>query len=419
MGASSRTLAHQDTLELATGRLLDAFEAAIPGACEQGASAICTEITAYQRIADAKLIADIRATMAANLTAMADALRNHRQTSSEDLRFLRAPTTRRLQKRLALADVLQGYRIGHRIAWETLASCADDDETKDAAFALAGPLIEYLNSISTHVTEVYIEVEQLLIAEGERVRRDLLEELLNGYEPPPGPRTEALRASGLQGDATYVVVSALPIRPPSDEHLPRAAVKALGDLAGASAPLAVQRGDEIVAVIPVARQRAAKFAGQLQAVRTKLADLGIELSIGSSTVVPGLQRLAAAYREATDARALSGNRRLLCLCQVSVFDYLAMRGDETAARLVSPELASFVETDLAEGGVLTTTFLEYAAVNLNAKAAAEHLGIHVNTAHHRLARIAERTGLDLKSLDTVIEILIAIKMAQRSAISTA
>jgi hypothetical protein len=419
MGASSRMSAHHETLEPATGRLLDAFEAAIPSACHRGASAICTENAAYRRIADAKLVADIRGTMAGNLTAMAQALRNHRPASSEDLRFLRAPTTRRLRMRLALSDVLQGYRIGHRIAWETLASCAEDDETRDAAFALAGPLMEYVNSISTHVTEVYIEVERLLIAEGERVRRDLLEELLKGYEPPPGPRTEALRAAGLRGDATYVVISALPVRAPSDEHLPRAATKALGDLAGTSAPLAVLRGDEIVAVIPVARPRAAKFAGRLQAVRAKLADLGIELSIGSSTLVAGLERLAAAYREATDARSLSGNRRLLCLCEVSAFDYLAMRGDETAARLISPELASFVETDMAGGGVLTTTFLEYTALNLNAKAAAERLCIHVNTVHYRLARIAERTGLDLKSLDAVVEILIAIKMAQGRAISTA
>ncbi len=32
---------------------------------------------------------------------------------------------------------------------------------------------------------------------------------------------------------------------------------------------------------------------------------------------------------------------------------------------------------------------------MNAKVAAERLLIHVNTAHHRLGRIAEKTGYDL------------------------
>jgi hypothetical protein len=413
MGTSGRMSTYGEPLESATGRLLDAFEAAIPSACERGAAAICQEIVAYRPIADAKLVADIRATMSQNLTVMARALRENRPASSDQLQFLRAPTTRRLRVRLALADVLQAYRIGHRIAWDTLASSAEDDEMRDAAFSLAGPLMEYVNAISTHVTEVYIEVGQLLIAEGERVRRDLLEELLSGYQPPPGPRTEALRAAGLSAESSYVVVSALPATPPSDEHLPRAALRALGDLAtGATAPLAVLRGDEIVAVVPVRRQGAAKLAGQVRAVRARLVDLGLELSIGTSTVVPGLGRLAAAYREATEARALSGSSQLMFLCELTAFDYIAMRGDDTAARMVSPEVASFVENDLAEGGMLTTTFLEYARLNLNAKAVAEHLCIHVNTAHYRLSRIAERTGLDLKSLDGVIEVLIAIKMAQ-------
>lgn len=418
-GTSHRT-APVRTAEPARTRLLDAFEAAIPSACERGASSICGEIRAYQRIADAKLVADIRATMTDNLTAMARALRNERPVTSEELLLLRAPTTRRLRVRLPLADVLQAYRIGHRIAWETLAACADDEESRSAAFRLAGPLMEFVNVISTHVTEVYIEVERLLIAEGERVRRDLLEELLSGCRPPPGPRAEALRAAGLNHDSSYVVISAVPAAPPAEEHLPRAAVKALGDLvAGASSPLAVLRGDEIIAVVPVGRRQTVKFAAQLRAARARLVDLGIELSIGASTVVSGLDRLAAAYREAGDARSLSGNSRLLCLAELTAFDYLALRGDETTGRLIAPEVACFVEADLAEGGVLTTTFLEYAALNLNAKAAAESLCIHVNTAHYRLARIAERTGLDLKSLDAVIEILIAIKLAHGRSVSPA
>jgi DNA-binding PucR family transcriptional regulator len=62
--------------------------------------------------------------------------------------------------------------------------------------------------------------------------------------------------------------------------------------------------------------------------------------------------------------------------------------------------------------VLIQTLLAYADANLNAKVAAERLYIHVNTAHHRLARIEEKTGCDLRDLADVQELLIAVRVLQ-------
>ena len=39
--------------------------------------------------------------------------------------------------------------------------------------------------------------------------------------------------------------------------------------------------------------------------------------------------------------------------------------------------------------------------------------IHVNTAHYRLGRIAEKTGCDLRRLSDVIDLLIAVRLAGR------
>jgi sugar diacid utilization regulator len=50
---------------------------------------------------------------------------------------------------------------------------------------------------------------------------------------------------------------------------------------------------------------------------------------------------------------------------------------------------------------------------MNAKVAAECLLIHVNTAHHRLGRIAEKTGYDLRRLADVIDLLIAVRLVDR------
>ena len=53
--------------------------------------------------------------------------------------------------------------------------------------------------------------------------------------------------------------------------------------------------------------------------------------------------------------------------------------------------------------------------DLNARRAAENLHLHVNTAHYRLARIAERTGCDLRRVSDLIEILIAARLAEAAA----
>jgi DNA-binding PucR family transcriptional regulator len=105
---------------------------------------------------------------------------------------------------------------------------------------------------------------------------------------------------------------------------------------------------------------------------------------------------------------------VLALAELSAFDYLTLRGDATALRLVAPDVRRFVEEDAAAGGPLVGTLLEYAAANLNAKVAAERLYIHVNTAHHRLSRIEQKTGCDLRDLADIQELLIAIKLLDRT-----
>jgi DNA-binding PucR family transcriptional regulator len=101
---------------------------------------------------------------------------------------------------------------------------------------------------------------------------------------------------------------------------------------------------------------------------------------------------------------------VLALPDLSAFEYLTLGGDATAVRLLTPAVRRFVEDDAAAGGALIQTLLAYSAAKLNAKLAAERLYIHVNTAHHRLARIEERTGCDLRNVTDVQELLIAIRL---------
>ena len=61
---------------------------------------------------------------------------------------------------------------------------------------------------------------------------------------------------------------------------------------------------------------------------------------------------------------------VVCLSDLSVLDYLTLRADETAARMVPAALRTFVAEYSRTDGTLIRTVEEYAANDLNVKAAA-------------------------------------------------
>ncbi len=392
--------------------LVDDFEARRDEAVEDVVRAILEEISGYQSL-EATSRADVAAHVGLNHDALVRFLRQDRPLTREDLMFVRAPTTRRASARLPLSDYLQAFRIGYRVMWAKLVSGAEDVEAQAAALSLVRPVMEYINLVSTHAAEVYVDVEQRLLAEVERVRRDVLEDLLEGRSPPTGPREEAIRSAGLSATTPYAVVAAFSRSAAGSEHAMRSAAMAFSRLAGtAAAPLSVQRGDELVLIAPTGGDGGSRLAAGLRACHERLLARDVTAAIGMSTVVTGLEHVPAAYREACEARDRVEQRGgVLALCELEAFDYLTLIGDETARRLISDDVARFVADDLADEGALTATLLEYVACDLNAKVAAERLFVHVNTMHYRLARIGERTGRDLRRLADVLELLIAVKLA--------
>jgi sugar diacid utilization regulator len=274
--------------------------------------------------------------------------------------------------------------------------------------------MEFLDHASTHAADAFLEEQQQLMAEGDRVRRDLLEDLLAGREPAPGPRLAAARAAGLEPGTACQLIVAIPRRQAESEYALRSAGSVLARALGAALPpLLVIRHDEIVIASSVVGGESAKVAERLEQAWQALVDQGVLLAVGTSTVHARPAELPDAYREACLAAESHGSAGgVLALSELSAFDYLTLSGDSTVQRLISPEIRRFLEEDASEGGALTATLLAYADADLNAKLAAERLFVHVNTAHYRLGRIAERTGCDLRRLSDVVELLIAIKLAR-------
>jgi sugar diacid utilization regulator len=209
------------------------------------------------------------------------------------------------------------------------------------------------------------------------------------------------------------VVSAAAPPAQQDESRLRSAATALGRAVGGRlTPLTVVRHGKIDLVARAANQSAAGVQRRLEGTQRRLQDGGLSLAIGVSTVVNGLDQIAHAYREAELARAsLDSAPGVVALTGMSAFHYLTLRRDPTITRLIPGPIQAFVNEDAGHGGVLIATLSEYVASDLNARRAAQRLHIHVNTAHYRLGKIAERTGCDLHRFADLVEILIAARFA--------
>ena len=390
--------------------LIDALTARREEVIEKGLHRMRTEIAEYRAIVDPAFVEDVRRHIALHHEALVRSVAAGRPVPREELSFIRARATRRVG-RIPLASFLQAFRIYHEEFWDALLASADSEAERMIAIEAAGTIIRYINIAAAEAADVYLEAERLLHAQGERVRRDLLEDLLAGRPPAPGPKLTAAREAGLVPGAVCILIAAHPITPPQDERQLRSAAVALTRAVGAAvAPVAVVRHEEVVVVSIVDRSVEALIEA-LETTQEQLAGEGIALAIGVSTLQTGLERMPEAYGEAVSAlervRASGG---VVALPALSAFDCLALFGAETARRRIPPKVREFVVEDLAEDGVLTTTLLEYVAADFNTKVAAERLFVHPNTARYRLGRIDERTGCDLRHVADVLDLLIALRV---------
>jgi sugar diacid utilization regulator len=325
----------------------------------------------------------------------------------DDLLFARRPTERRVRL-IPLADYLHAYRVGQLVLWNAVLDMVGDDAARTMALGLVTHMIHYVNVSSTHVAEVYLETERLLHASGEQVRRDLLEQLLSGRPPEPGPQLNAARTAGLDVRARCLVITARTRR--AAEQARSAATAIVRATQHAVAPLAVVRQDEVVAIVPWDGD-ARPLIARLELAQTRLAEQGITVAIGVSTIQDGLAGISEAYREACSARERAEpGGGVVALPGMSAFEYLTAAGSPTARRLVSAAIRDFVARDVENGGALIETLGAYVAADLNATLAAERLHVHVNTARYRLAKIEEETGCHLRRMADVIDLVVAVRL---------
>ncbi|MFF2515859.1 PucR family transcriptional regulator [Streptomyces sp. NPDC058086] len=397
-------------------RILHAVHDRVEEVAETAVDVMRAEIPSYA-LQDELFFDEVQGQVLEHYRMQLAALAGDRDIAPEDLVFSRAAAMRRARAGFALEDWISAFRVGRQVLWDALLDCAGASvEAQQAALSLVTPLMRYVDYASTHAAQAYVEYQQHVVADADRERRDLLDQLLAGVAPTRGPLFAAAQAYGIGLRSPMMAVVAVCV---GDTHTgdytsaengyaTSASISIAGPWAGRT--LVVVRHGEVVAV-PVVRagMTAEDICAHFETVQRRLAREGTTLSMGISTVAQGASELPRTYQEARAALDLvpSGGG-VAALPRLSPFDYLALRADDLARQLVDPRVRVLLEEDRRRGGTLAVTIRAFAEADLNLRLAAERLRVHHNTAHYRLRRIEERTGRNPRRIVDLLELLVAL-----------
>ncbi|MER5383463.1 helix-turn-helix domain-containing protein [Streptomyces sp. NPDC002688] len=405
-----------EPLRLERRRILHAVHDRVEEVAETAVEVMRAEIPSYA-LQDERFFGDVRDQVLEHYRMQLAALAGDRDIDPEDLVFSRAAAMRRARAGFAPEDWISAFRVGRQVLWDALLDCAGTSAgAQQAALSLVTPLMRYVDYASTHAAQAYVEYQQHVVADADRERRDLLDQLLAGVAPTRGPLFAAAQAYGVGPRSPMMAVVAVCVDdaragdPTSAEngYAASASISVAGPWAGRT--LVVVRHGEVVAV-PVVRagMAAEDICAHFETVQRRLARAGTLLSMGISTVAQGAGELPRAYQEARAALDLVPSEGgVAALPRLSPFDYLALRADDVARQLVDPRVRALLDEDRRRGDTLAVTIRAFAAADLNLRLAAERLRVHHNTAHYRLRRIEERSGRNPRRIADLLELLVAL-----------
>ncbi|MGP3947822.1 PucR family transcriptional regulator [Streptomyces sp. 7N604] len=393
-------------------RILCAVKERVEEVAETAVAVMRTEIPSYA-VQDRRFFEDVRHQVLSHYRITLALLAGERSIAPEDLVFSRTAAMRRARAGFPLEDWISAFRVGRQVFWDAVLACAGTSAAaQEAALALVDPLMRYMEYASTHAAQAYVEFQQHVVADADRERRDVLEQLLAGSSPSRGPLMAAAQAYGIGPHASMMAVVAVCVTGPDAAAESGYATSAALSAAGirAARTLVVVRHGEIVAV-PVLRtgMEPEDLCARFEALQQRLARDGTVLAMGISTVARGASELPRAYQEARAALDfVPSGGGVAALPRLSPFEYLALRADDIARQLVDPRVTALLDEDRKRGAILASTVRAFAEADLNLRLAADRLRVHHNTAHYRLRRIEERTGRNPRRIADLLELLVAL-----------
>jgi DNA-binding PucR family transcriptional regulator len=406
--ALEQTVTREQAVARERARILAVLDSQVELLADRGADGIRAEVPQYRTASDA-LLTDMRDQVLLNYRAKLRLLAEQREPTLDDLSFIRQAAMRRARAGVPLENYVNAWRVGQQLFWDALVEAAGESASgREAALSLARPVMRYVDFASTHAAHAYAEFQRFALLDAQQERDALLDRLLAGELPSAGPLHIAAHAYGF--------TPAVPVDVAASQDRLHAAVVALSKVVLVETQtLAVVRRAEIIAVPVLDRAASAEeLCHRLDAAERSLRAEGVELTIAVSTVANGLSELGPALLEArTVLQSCERAAGVVALPRTSAFDYLVLRAEATASRLVGPRTQAFLDEDRARGGVLTSTVRALADADLNVSLLAQRLHIHPNTAHYRLGRIRQLTGRNPRRIADLLELIVAIELDER------
>ena len=391
-------------------RVLAALERRQEELAEAMLAAIVAEIGAYDRPPGVALAGDVREHCRLHVELLMRSLRAGRGPDRDDLGFAREAAARRVHQGIPLDGLLQAFRVGHRTLWQAIVDEASPSPAgREAAIALAGEAMDYIDLASTHVAEAYLRESGQLAELTQRRRRDLLENLLAG-QLPDETETESLGLDLARESDLLVSVASLVAAEDGDDRALARAAAALSTSIGPRA-LVVVRQDEVVALMPLHEKSPDAIAVALDVARTGAErEHGIRMLIGVSGVCRGLADVGHRYLEAHQAlRRCTPARPIVSLSELSPFEHLVASADRSTRHSIALESSPLTENG---SGALMQTLRTYLDSDLDVTATAEALFVHPNTVRYRLRRIGELTGFDPQRFSGLVELHTVARLSE-------
>lgn len=328
--------------------------------------------------------------------------------TEEHLEIAREPAHRRIGE-VTITDFLDAFGVGGRVLWGAARELATDDAARSVAMQFSSFLIHAMSISAAAVARSYAEAERIQNLSGMRLARHTVDALIAGTSPLNGRSAALAEASGVTPREPLVVLVAQPLAPArSPDALHHATRPLARALASPLVPLSTVRRNEFIAIAPA--------PSNVERLRAAGSGSDLPLAIGLSTHHVGLEAAADAYHEARLAcEALQPRAGFLALPEINTLDYLVRREDELTLRMAPPRALRFIEDDHQRGGDVVETFEAYVDCDFNAQATGHRLGIHPNTVNYRLGKLTEHSGLNVRSVRDVIELLVAVRLFEKGA----
>ncbi|CAL9655295.1 hypothetical protein SUDANB105_06775 [Streptomyces sp. enrichment culture] len=321
----------------------------------------------------------------------------------------------------------EGHAVRHQHDW--IAAVAAGGELLGALVLRGHPGLDPVDQRTLEraamVTSLLLLARRSAAEAEQRVRGELLDDLLDARDRDPRLLRERAARLHADLDATHVLLAARLDGPAADADQEAAARRRLwsaaSHLAATRQGLAAARDGGTVLLLPLAAGDSATELARRTARHLGTA-VHESVTVGASPPVRDLaahpDTVAGAYAEARrclDALRLLGRTGDGAAADDFGFLGLLLAGDRDVAGFVDRTIGQVVAYDERRGTELLRTLDAYFACGMSPARTKDELHVHVNTVAQRLERVGRLLGDDWHTPSRALEIQLALRLHRLAA----